>query len=83
MRRNCCPDDWDLPTTRERHEKRVCIDVRSVWVVWGGGGGGVIQGNPNIEREKFNERTQRSVYVLVLLIVPFGSEKDLREFSRS
>lgn len=47
LRRNCCPDDWGLPTTRERHEKRVCIDV------------------------------------LVLVIVPFGSEKDLREFSRS
>jgi hypothetical protein len=59
LRRNCCPDDWGLPTTRERHEKRVCIDVRSVWVVWGGGGG-VIQGNSNIE-EKSSTNTHRKV----------------------
>ena len=42
-----------------RHEKRVCIDVRSVWVVWGGGGG-VIQGNSNIE-EKSSTNTHRKV----------------------
>ena len=82
LRRNCCPDDWDLPTTRERHEKRVRIDVRSAEVVWGGGGGGVIQVSQHW-REKFNEHTQKSLIRLVLLMVSFSSKKDLSEFSRS